>query len=442
MLGVIGLLLAITILIIGAYKGLEAIPLTLLSAFVVIITSGLPIWDTYASVYATGFSGTFQSYFFIFVASAVYAVIMESTGCTISIGYKLMDWFGRDKVVLVIAIFVALLTYGGVSSFVIIFATVPIIYLLLKEADLPRRLVPGLLFMGSACATMTTFPGTPQLPNVIPTQYLGTTMTAAPVLSIIAGIVFFLANYIFMKHYANQVKLRGEHWSFPEGYDVSLYEEQDRSALPSAGGAFAPIVVLLSIILGCSLAKLSIASNASMLTTIAMLAGSVVCYVLNKKHLKTSLKDLVGKAATKGVSAMVALAAIVGFGTVVSSSAAFQDIVNWLIGVNMSPYWKGVFATSVISGITASSSAGVRLVLQNMADYFIASGCDLSILHRLMAIASGSLDSLPHTTGMFLIVSYLGLKHKESYYPVFIVSVVTPLILVILLTATVTLLGI
>lgn len=44
MLGIIGLLLAITVLILGAYKSLEAIPLTLLSAFVVIITNGLPIW--------------------------------------------------------------------------------------------------------------------------------------------------------------------------------------------------------------------------------------------------------------------------------------------------------------------------------------------------------------------------------------------------------------
>lgn len=442
MLGIIGLLLAITVLILGAYKSLEAIPLTLLSAFVVIITNGLPIWSTYVGVYAAGFSGTFQNYFFIFVASALYAVIMESTGCTISIGYKLMDWFGRDKVILVIAVFVSLLTYGGVSSFVIIFATVPIIYLLLKEADLPRRLVPGLLFMGSACAAMTTFPGTPQLPNVIPAQYLGTTMTAAPVLSTIAGLVFFAVTYIFMKRYADRTKRSGEHWSFPEGYDLSLYEEQDRNVLPAAGKAFAPIVVLLSIILGCSLVELPIASDASMLTTVAMLAGSVVCYALNRNHLKMPLKELAGKAASKGVSAMVALAAIVGFGTVVSSSAAFQDIVQWLIGVDMSPYWKGVFATSVISGITASSSGGIRLVLQNMADYFIASGCDLPTLHRIMAIAAGSLDSLPHTTGMFLVVSYLGLKHKESYYPVFIVSVVVPLALVLILTGIVTVMGV
>ena len=129
------------------------------------------------------------------------------------------------------------------------------------------------------------------------------------------------------------------------------------------------------------------------------------------------------------------------FGTVVSNSAAFSNVAQWVLGLKMSPYWKGIFSTAVISGITGSSSGGLKLMYQNMTEYFISTGCNLDILHRLTAISAGSLDSLPHCSGTFLLMAYTGCNHKQSYKDIAMVSVVIPAVVVVVATLIVTLVG-
>ena len=437
-IGIIGLVLGIVVMVLGAYSGIEAIPLTLLAGLVVILFNQMPIWDTFATVYAGGFAATVQNYFFIFVSSAVYAKIMESSKATTAIGYKLIDWFGKDRAILVSALFVSVLTYGGVSLFVVIFAAGPIMFLLFKEADLPRHLTMGCLVMGCATYTMTCLPGSPQLTNVIPAQFLGTPMTAAPVLSIVASILMFAMNYGYLVFAEKLARKRDEHWTFPEGYNEAAFTVSSRSELPSAGTSFAPIIALIIIIIAGS----RVITNSAMLTTIAMIVAFLLCLILNYKHLKgQSIKKILGTGSINAINAMIGLGAVVGFGTLVSNAPSFQNIVQWVLGVEMSPYFKGIFATGVIAGITGSSSGGVRICLQNMADYFIASGCDLQKLHRLMSIAAGSLDTLPHASGLFLMLSYLGLTHKEGYRHIFVISVLEPLILSIVLAAVCTMIA-
>lgn len=432
MLGVIGMILAIVVMIWLAYKGLAAIPLTLLATLIVILTNGLPIWESYAQTYAGGFAGVVQSYFFIFVSSSIYAQLMEASGATLAIGYKFIDWFGKKRAMLVTALFTSVLTYGGVSLFVVVFAVAPIAFLLFKEAGLPRHLTAAALFMGSATYTMTCLPGSPQLTNVIPSQYLGTPMTAAPILSIILAILMFLMNWWYINYAEKKARAAGETWSFPDNYNEAAFQVRDRSELPSAITSFLPIIVLIVIIVGASQMKLSIASDSALLTTIAMIAAFLVCLIGNWKHLKgKSIKNVLGTGSVNAINAMIGLAAVVAFGGVVSSSPAFQDVVKWVIGVNLSPYFKGVFATGVIAGITGSSSGGVRICLQNMTEYFMGTGCNLEVLHRLMSVAAGSLDTLPHVSGIFLMFSVLGLTHKDAYKHVFVISVVEPLILAV-----------
>ena len=191
MVGIIGLLLAIAILIFGAYKGLGALPLTMIAALVAIVFNGIPLWEGFATHYMAGYTSAYMSYFLMFACSALYAKLMDESGCATAIGYKFIDWFGRKNIMLVTILIVSVLTYGGVSLFVVVYAVAPIMFLLFKEANLPRHLTMACLIVGSATYTMTTLPGTPQLTNVVPTEYLGTTMTAAPVLSIICTVAIF-----------------------------------------------------------------------------------------------------------------------------------------------------------------------------------------------------------------------------------------------------------
>ncbi len=429
MFQIFGLFLGIGILVYFAYRGVGALPLTLVAGIAVILTNQMDIWTSFSDYYIKGYVGFLSSYFFIFAASSLYAKIMEDSGAAISIGYKFIDWFGKKQAVLIVFLATAVLTYGGISVFVVIFAITPIIMLLFKEANLPRRLAMGPLLAGAATFTMTTLPGSPQLPNVIPTRFLGTTMVAAPFLSSAAAIIIFSTCYLYLKWEENRLVGLGETFSYPDGVDPSIYEV-DRMQLPSASLSFIPLVVLVGIIVGMK----SVFSNSTELVVVAMLSASAVAMALNWNRIKDK-KETINKGLAGAILAIASPCAVVAFGTLVQNTPAFQNIINWLLGLHMHSYVMGPLATAIISGVTGSSSGGLTITLQTLSDQLVQSGGNMEIVHRLMAIAAGSLDTLPHSSGLFLMFGILGLTHKDSYKFVFVTTVLIPAVVCMLLIA-------
>jgi H+/gluconate symporter-like permease len=393
------------------------------------------IWESYSEFYMNGYIGFFKSYFLIFAASSFYAKIMEDSGSAVSIGYKFIDWFGKKNAMLIVLLATSVLTYGGISLFVVVFAVSPIIMLLFKEADIPRRLAMGPLLAGSAAYTMTVLPGTPQLTNVVPTSYLGTTLTAAPVFSIIIAIIMFAMEYSYLKWEEKRLKGLGEHFSYIEGIDPKMYEI-DRSQLPPAGKSFIPLIIIIGMIIGLRNVMPSTAS-----VVLAMSIASVVALILNWDRINDK-KATINLGLSQAVGAIAGPCAVVAFGGLVQNSPAFLDIVAWINGFNMNPYITGVTATAIISGITGSSSGGVRITMETFADQFLKSGANMEYLHRLVSMSAGSLDTLPHSSALFLMFSWLGLNHKEGYRFIFVTTVLVPLILVIGATAAIIALGI
>jgi len=439
-MAVIGLLLAILVLIIGAYKGLGALPLTLLASLVVMVTNGIPIWGgltTNDISYMSGYTGVYKSFFLLFVCSSLYANLMDTSGSAASIGYQFIDWFGKKKVMLVCTLIVSALTYGGVSLFVVVYAVAPIMFLLFKEANLPRHMTMACLITGSATYTMTALPGTPSLTNVIPTQFLGTTLTAAPVIGIVCSIAMFVMCMGYMGWEEKRAVAAGEGWTYPENIDPALYEIKDRSQLPSVGKAFAPIVVLLAfIIIGSNIRDAEgVKLNSTMIATYAMLIGSFLTYVLNLDRYKDkSVKDIITSGLEGGIDGIGGLAGVTAFGAVVQSTAAFQSVVDTILSMEMNPYVQGTVSTMAISAVTGSSSGGLRIMYTALAENFIASGANLDVLHRLTSISADALDTLPHSPGLFLTMAVVGLTHKNSYKHVFACSTIIPLIVTFFLT--------
>ncbi len=431
-IAIIGIILSVAVLVIGAYKGLGALPLTLLASLVVILANGMNVWDGFATHYMTGYTGAYMSYFLLFASSSLYAELMNSSGCATSIGYKFIDWFGKKRVLLVSTLIISFLTYGGVSLFVVVYAVAPIMFLLFREADIPRHLTMACLITGAATYTMTCLPGTPALTNVIPTQYLGTTLTAAPIMGIVAAIAMFTLCMTYMSYEEKKAKRKNEHWSdVALTSDSSMYEIKDRSMLPSVWKSFTPLIVLVLIIIIGS----HFISNSTMLATIAMLLGALLTFILNfDKFRDKNKKTLVTKGLEGGISGIGGLAAVVAFGTVVQNSEAYANIIQWVLSLNLNAYVKGVLSTMVVSGITGSSSGGLKIMYNSLAETFINSGVNLQILHRLTNISAGALDTLPHSPGLFLMFAVLGLTHKTAYKHVLACSVIIPLIITIAAT--------
>ena len=418
-IGVIGMLVAIAVMVIGAYMGIKVIPLTFLASTVVILTNGIPVWQGFAEFYAGGFGGTISNFFFIFVSSAIYAAIMEKTGCTTSIGNQMIKWFGTKHVIAVVYFFTVILTFGGVSLFVVFFAALPIAYYMFQKANLPRALIIAPMGAGGAGITMTTLPGTPSLTNIIPSQHLGTPLTAAPVFSLIMAVAIVALTLVYFKFVEAKVRKAGEKFTFPVNFDESSINI-DRSLLPHPVKAFAPIIFLPFFIIGSSVFNAPYAGDPIQLTTVAMLVGSIFCILLNlKKAGGGAVKNWITDGATNGLTAIMGLAAVLAFGAVVRNADAFQSVVDWVIGLDLSVYWKGLISTGVISGIVGSSSAGAQITLVELGGYFIetvaAGGYNLEVLHRLLAMSAGTLDTLPHVAVIFVFLAILGCTHKEAY---------------------------
>lgn len=424
-LAVIGLILAVLVLGVGAFKGLGALTATLLASLVVILTSRMGIWQGFSQFYMTGYAGAYTSFFLLFCFSSLYANFMNVSGSAASIGYQFIDWFGRKRVLLVCFIITAVLTYGGVSLFVVIYAVAPIFFLLFKEADLPRHLTMAVAVAGSATFTMTALPGTPSLTNVVPTQYLGTTLTAAPIFGILASIAIFVMVVIYLNWCEKKARANDEHWSYHESMDPALFEVADRSTLPSSVKSFAPMIILMSIIIIGS----RFGIDSTMLAVGAMLIGTLAVYVLNFSKFKgKNLKKLIASGLEGGIDGIGGFAGVVAFGAVVSNSPAFASIVEWVLSQKMNPYVQGVFSTMVVSAVTGSSSGGLRIMFTAFAEDFIASGVNLELLHRLVSISADALDTLPHSPGLFLTFAVLGLNHKTAYRHVFWTSTLIPLV--------------
>jgi H+/gluconate symporter-like permease len=81
----------------------------------------------------------------------------------------------------------AVLTYGGVSLFVVVFAVYPFAAEMFRQSEIPKRLIPGTIALGAFTITMDALPGSPQIQNIIPTTFFNTNNWAAPWLGVIGG---------------------------------------------------------------------------------------------------------------------------------------------------------------------------------------------------------------------------------------------------------------
>jgi H+/gluconate symporter-like permease len=162
----------------------------------------MPLLETLQGSYMTGFVNFAKNFYLVFLFAALFGKFMEDSGAARVIAEGILKIIGRDskfKVLIAIVIICGFLTYGGISVFVVIFAVLPIARPLFKELDIPWHLFMAAFFFGSATFSMTMLPGTPAIQNVIPIKYFGTTVSAAPLIGIVATIAVIIFNSLYLK---------------------------------------------------------------------------------------------------------------------------------------------------------------------------------------------------------------------------------------------------
>jgi H+/gluconate symporter-like permease len=459
MIGLIGLVLSLALLITLAYRGASVIVLApVLAILAAAFSADVPLLAAYTQIFMPALAGFLAKYFPIFLLGAIFGKLMQESGCAQAISDRITSMLGDRHAILAVVLCVAVLTYGGVSLFVVAFAIYPMAASIFQAADIPRRLIPGTIVLGSGTFTMTCLPGTMQIQNLIPMAYFKTTAFAAPVLGIIGGTCIFVLGMIWLNYRARAAARNSEGYASPEsgsGHSREIRVQGDRR-LPSFGLAIAPIICVF--VCNFFAAEYWIPSwdtaylendmyggvtIASVLGTwssvIALLAGNGVI-VLGSAHIRQRLNEFLKVGAMDALLPVFNTASEVGYGATIAALPAFAAIKNALLNfVPGNLLVSEATAVTVLAGITGSASGGLSIALASLGETYyeraLEQGISPEVMHRVASIASGGLDSLPHNGAVISLLIICGLTHKQSYFDIGIVSVVIPLIALALVIA-------
>lgn len=439
--GYAGLLASVFLLIWLALRGIDIIFAALLSAIVIILTNQLAFAESLLSGFALGKLGAFTfagKFFLLFAAGAIFGRVMGDSGAAASVALALIRRMGAEKALIVTTLSCALLTYGGVVVFVVIFAMYPLGLQLLKEANIPKRLFCAALALGAGTFTLTALPGTPSIQNVISATALNTSLFAAPWLGMIGGITMFALGLWYLETQRRLAHDRAE--GFEPGPRDQLIDV-NAEPLPHWVLAVSPLVVVLGTIMlprlflaegaavtGSAAQLLEFANNQPVVwPSVALLLGSVQAALLFPRVRYRALL-VMGRGTQDAILPLINTAAVIGFAGVVTQTQGFQTFLTLAIDSGLPPLLSVFGSISLISAITGSASGGLQIFMQTLGPQYLEMGLEPEVLHRVATIASGGFDSLPHCGAVVAMLTITQLTHKQAYRDVGVITVVIPVI--------------
>ncbi len=451
---IVSIVVSLFLLMFVAYRGYSVILFAPIIALLAAACQGLPIMPTYTELFMTKGVGYVKSFFPVFLLGAVFGKVMEDTNLAKGLSHAIIKKLGHKHAMLSVALAASILTYGGVSMFVVVFAVYPFAAAVFREANIPKRLVPASIALGSFCFTMTCTPGSPQIQNIIPTNFYGTDAFAAPISGMFAAIIIFggglwwiesrrkkaeAAGESYGDHTINEpdaATLQGEmpHWFLGilplimvlvVNYLLTHFVDWDPKSLEHFTGMKLPLMVT-------SIKK--VVGVWALL--IALVVGILTAILSGRKTMNSmgALKKSLNAGALGSLLAIMNTASEVGYGNVIAGLPGFKSITHALMGIQIggSPLMSEAISVTTLAGVTGSASGGMSIALDVMSKDWMAwantVGMSPEILHRVASIASGGLDTLPHNGAIITLLAVCGLTHKESYKDLCVVTLLIPFV--------------
>jgi H+/gluconate symporter-like permease len=428
---------ALVLLMLVAYRGFSVILLAPVAAMLaVLVTDPAAVPTMFTSVFMERMAGFLKLYFPVFLLGAVFGKVIELSGFSQSIVTAVIGIVGPERAILSIVLVSAVLTYGGVSLFVAVFAVYPFAAEMFRQGRIPKRLIPGTIALGAFSFTMDAMPGSPQIQNIIPTTFFATTTWAAPILGLV-GSAFILATGLSYLEWRRRLALAAG-----EDYGKTHINEPEPSTtetLVSPAIAVLPLIVvfagnrvLTSAIAAAygdkaevQLAGMAapVVADVSALTAIwavqgALVAGIVTVLALAFRPLRARFAEGSKAAVSGALLASTNTASEYGFGAVIAALPGFLTIRDVLARIP-DPLVNEAITISTLAGITGSASGGLGIALAAMSKQFIAAAeaahIPMEVLHRIAAMASGGMDTLPHNGAVITVLAVTGLTHRQSY---------------------------
>lgn len=424
-IGVIGMIVAIVALIYLTFKGMNGFVASLVASVIVIVTSGLPFWDTMVNTYAVSLGSVFGSYVFLFCIASAYSQLMKQSGAAESIANFFFGIFGEKLSCAATLIITFLLAYSGINAFIIIFAIYPVAVPMFRKANISKNLMPAIFLYGSVVLNVVT-PGSPSMLCITLSEKLGTTTYSAPIMSAIILVLAFAVGVVYFSWAAKHLRNKGEGFVASESDAELIAGSTTGKELPPIQFAILPYVVI--IVLKLVLANTMSASNS---VCTAMLAGTVVLVITCYKYLKGNIISGFQSGWLSSINALLLTAALMAFASVVNISVGFQYFIDFAMTLadKINPYLSAVVCINVFSGITGASLSGTQIFCGTLMDQFIGLGVDKAALYKILSVASMGLDTLPHCPTFVMEAEVCGVTTKASYKHVCMMTVITPIAL-------------
>jgi len=452
-------LAALCFLMIAAYRGYSVIlfaPIAALGA--VLLTEPAMVAPIFTGLFMDKMVGFLKLYFPVFMLGAVFGKLIELSGFSKAIVAATIGLVGRSRAILSIVLVCALLTYGGVSLFVVVFAVYPFAAELFRASDIPKRLIPGTIALGAFTFTMDSLPGTPQIQNIIPTAFFGTNTWAAPWLGTIGAVFILIVGLAYLDLRRRKAAAAGE------GYGDNLVNEP----VAFEGGKLAhPLIALLPLVLVGVCNKLftdaiprvygetqsflpsvvgsakPVVQEVAKIAAIwavegALLVGILCVLAFAWRPVVRQFADGSKAAVGGALLASMNTASEYGFGAVIAALPGFKLVADALHAIP-NPLINEAVTVTALAGITGSASGGMSIALGAMADTFIANahaaGIPLQLMHRVAAMASGGMDTLPHNGAVITLLAVTGLTHRQAYKDIFAITVIKTLAVLVVIAA-------
>jgi H+/gluconate symporter-like permease len=442
LLGALGLLMFV------AYRGYSVILFAPVCALLaVLFTEPILVAPAYTSIFMDKLAGFVKLYFPVFMLGAVFGKVIELSGFSKSIVSSVIRLVGAKRAMLSIVLVCSILTYGGVSLFVVVFAVYPFAAEMFKQVNIPKRLIPGTIALGAFTFTMDSLPGTPQIQNIIPTTFFQTTTWAAPWLGVVGAIFILVVGLSYLEFRRRQAAAAGE------GYADKLVRLENEpepfreEKLPNAALAILPLILVFvlnyvftnlipdaygatyNFVLGTGKPTPIEVGKVAAIWAVqgALLVGILITIAFAFRPISERFADGSKLAVAGALLATLNTASEYGFGGVIAALPGFSLVASLLQSIP-NPLINEAITVTVLAGITGSASGGMSIALAAMSETFIANaqtaGIPLEVLHRVASMASGGMDTLPHNGAVITLLAVTGLTHRDSYRDIFAVTLV------------------
>jgi H+/gluconate symporter-like permease len=447
MIAVLIALAALGLLIGAAYRGYSVILFAPIAALLAVLaTDPSLVAPLFSGLFMDKLAGFLKNYFPVFLLGAVFGKLFEISNFSDGLVSGVLKLMGPNRAIPAIVAVCALLTYGGVSLFVVVFAAYPFAAAMFRRADIPKRLLPATIVLGGATFTMDALPGTPQIQNIIPTGFFGTTAWAAPVLGVLGAVFILIVGLVYLERARRKALARGEGYGADHLNEPDTVQEDAADVHPLL--ALLPLFVVAltnlaltwaipafypaSIVVDLPALHAPLVTSRETVVAIWAVEGALIAGILTVIALAFSRVVRTFAAQTKTAISGALLASLntaseYGFGAVIAALPGFLLIRDSLAAIP-NPLVNEAISITTLSGVTGSASGGMSIALGALGDRFIATaqaaGISPEVLHRVASMASGGMDTLPHNGAIITILAVTGLTHRQAYKDIFALTLV------------------